>query len=329
MSNYRRSAVLLLIAALAPGGASATVIFSDIELTARTDTRGGPAPVVVDSDVETIPNEGAGDVEALSRAGGDPFPNQPNTVGSAFASAAQLALGPGGILPGVGVNGFFLRNALFPPHTLLATASIKQSINNDSTTVTESLVGNIFIPEPTMRFFGVGDSFPDGVDLDRDASAFVQARLETKHTNIFGTIVEDTLLDYGMLAFRDPSTGVFSAKFTDGGLPLTRFEEPDGSFVFRLPELKLENFDLPDVGPSEMLEVNYIFTASAQTGFGETGIFAAIGDPFDLSGSGASFNVTVGDVDQPGPVPGIPAPNTLAVLGLGLILLSMSAKGSP
>jgi len=315
MNKRSLSGVVLLIAVLMPGSASAALIFSDIEL--AVSTRGsGPGVVVPDSELLAIPPGGSGGAEALTRAGGDPFPNQPNTVGSAFASAAQIALG-GSILPGVGANGFFVRNAL---HTLFAEASIKQTITNSSPDA-GSVLGNFFIPEPTMRFFGVGDFFPGGADPARDASAFVQARLDIKHTNVFGTIVEETLIDYGMLAFRDPQTGVLSAKTTDGGLRLTRGQEPDGSFVFRMPELKLVNIALPEVGPRETLEVTYIFTAAASTGFGETGVFAAIGDPFNLGTSGGNFAL------QPGASPSaIPEPGTMATLCVGFMVLGVCAR---
>ena len=70
------------------------------------------------------------------------------------------------------------------------------------------------------------------------------------------------------------------------------------------------------------MEVNYVFMASASTGFGETGIFAAIGDPFNLSGGGGSFTLQVGDPVGPGTGSNIPEPSTLALLGLSLFLIS-------
>jgi hypothetical protein len=310
---------LLLIAALTPGLASAAVIFSDVTLTAETSTRGESLPVVADSKSQTISNGGSGGIEALSRAAGDPFPNQPNTVGSAFASAAHLALG-GDILPGVGANGFFLRNAL-PPNALFAQAEIKQTITNDSTTETESLLGNFFIPQPTTRFFGVGDFFPGGADPLRDAFGFASALLETRLTRPDGSIGGGILVSYGLRTFRDPQTGVFSAESLDGR-ELPRGEGPDGSLIFLLPELNLQDFNLADLGPGDILEVTYVFTALASTGFGETGVFAAIGDPFNLSaGGGGSFDIQVGDAPS-----AVPEPGTVATLGLGLIVLGIAAR---
>jgi len=66
----------------------------------------------------------------------------------------------------------------------------------------------------------------------------------------------------------------------------------------------------------------------ARTGFGETGIFAAIGDPFNLSGAGGSFTLRVGDPAGPGTGSGgsIPEPGTLALLGLSLFLISVPAR---
>jgi hypothetical protein len=327
MKSHSRCAVLLLIAALTPFPASAALIFSDMFFAADTRAATQLLPTVSDSDTEDVPNEGAGAVNALSRASGAPFPNLPNSVGSAFASATLLTFGGGSILSGVGVNGFFLRNSL-PPNDLNATAVIAQTITNDSTTDTESLLANFFIPAPTMQFFGVGDFFPGGVDPARDASALVQALLFTNLTRADGSFGgQNGILDYGMKTFRDPRTGVFAATaLSSDSEGLARFDEPDGAFGFRLPELTVEDLALPDIGPGEILEVVYVFTATASTGFGETGIFAAIGDPFDLSASGGRFDLQVGGAIDPGPGPGIPAPGTLPVLGLGLCLLGISTR---
>ncbi len=329
MSNYSPSAVLLLTAALAPFPVSAALIFSDMDFVADTRATTQLLPPVEDTDSELVPNEGAGAVNALTRAIGArpaPFPNLPNSVGSAFASATLLTLGGGSILSGVGANGFFLQNSL-PPNDLVAFALIHQTITNDSTTDTESVLANFFIPAPTMQFFGIGNSFPAGADPLLDASGFVQALLVADLKRADGSSGgREVILDYGMETSRGP-TGVFSAfPLSSDSVGLTRFDEPDGSFGFRLPALTVQDLALTDIGPGESLDVFYQFKANAQTGFGETGIFAAIGDPFDLSGSGVRFDLQVADADAPDPVPGIPAPNTVAVLGLGLVLLSMSAR---
>lgn len=324
MNSQIRSAILVLVAALAPGSVSAALIFSDLFFSASTEAHTQLPPPVIDSNTEFIPNQGPGAVEALSRANGAPFPNLPNSVGSAFASAAQLTFAGGVILTGVGVNGFFLRNSL-PPNKLLALAFNSQTITNNSTTDTESLLVSFFIPAPTMQFFGVGDSFPGGADLARDASALVEAELFTNLTRADGSRVQEIILTYGMQTFRDPRPGgAFSAiPRSSDSVGLTRFDEPDGSFGFALPELLLEDVLLPEIGPGESLEIVYTFSASASTGFGETGIFAAIGDPFNLSTSGARFNIQVGDPIDPGPGPGVPVPvpATWSLLAAGLLAL--------
>ena len=331
MNSRTCPAILALLAALAPGAASAALIFSDEKYTAFTNATTQLLPAVTGFDSKTVPFGSPASVLALSRspAGGQPFPNIPTSQTTAFASAAQLTLGGGNVLTGVGANGFFLRNSL-PPNTLEAGATYAVTITNTSTTATESLVADIFIPTPTLQFFGnIGNFFPVGADPARDASARVQARVITKITHPDGSIVEDVLVDYGMFTFRNPQTGVFGAlPLSSDSVGLTRFDEPDGSFGFQLPELDLEGVTFPDLanlGPGDIMEFSYDFFAMASTGFGETGVFAAIGDPFNLSASGARFNLQIGNLVNP-PVPGVSEPNTLAVLGLGLVMLGISAR---
>ena len=325
MSNYSRSAALLLIAALAPGSVSAQDLFgielSEVELNAFASVSTQLEPIKTDSDPKSAPKGVTNNVEALVRARGIPFPNLLNSVGSAFASSAEDNNG----LFGVGVNGFFFTNSL-PPDALLASVTLSQTFTNNSE-IDVSLFAGVTIPAPTVQLFGVGDFFPAGVDPRRDVTASVGGSILTKITHPDGSIVEDTPLDYGFHIFRDKFSGALFANDSDGA-PVSRFEEPDGSFGFQLPNFHEENVEVGTFGPGDILEFTLEYFATASTGFGETGIFAAIGDPFDLSASGASFDLEVGDVDQPGPVPGIPAPNTLAVLGLGLVLLSMSARRS-
>jgi hypothetical protein len=321
-------AAVLLFAAFAPIEGRAALVFSDVFHSATTQARTQLSPPVDDFDSEFIPHQGAGGVEALSRANGTPFPNLPNSVGSAFASAAQLTLGGGNVLSGVGVNGFFLRNSL-PPNDLLAQATTSQTITNNSTTDTEILLADLFIPTPIMQFFGVGDFFPGGADPARDAFGFVEAELSVNLTLADGSSGgRFVLFTYGMNTFRDPLRG---GQFTavprsSNSVGLTQFDEPDGSFGFRLPEVLLQDVPLAGIGPGESLEVNYVFLASAKTGFGETGIFAAIGDPFNLSGGGGSFTLQVGDPVGLGTGSNIPEPSTLALLGLSLFLISVPAR---
>ena len=219
-----------------------------------------------------------------------------------------------------------MRNAL-PPHSLNATAIMFQSITNDSSTVTERLLAeSLIIPAPTMRFFGVGNFFPAGADPARDAFGSVNAFLNATLIRADQTLgFTGDILEYGMRTFRDPQTGVFSAtplSPESAGL-ITEFVEPDGAIVFRMPELVKVDLALADIGPGETLELRYVFNAAGNTGFGETGFFAQIGDPFDLSANGARFDFQVGSAPPPSAAP---EPGTMATLGLGLVVLGISAR---
>lgn len=322
-------AILALTVALAPGAASATLIFSDMNFVADTLFVTGFSPEVRNAESVLVPNQGAGGANALTLAPGALFPNVPvaSNINSAFASASfETALGDF-LLSGVGVNGFFLRNAL-PPNQLNATAFMTQRITNDSSTVTERLFADLIIPAPTMRFFGVGDSPPSLPD-QRDALGLVNVFLNAKLKRPDGsTAFDGDLLNYGMETFRDPLRQLrFSVRpLNSASVGFTEFVESDGSVVFRLPELVKVDFALADIGPGETLELFYAFVAFGSTGFGETGFFNAIGDPFNLSASGARFELQVGNVVNPDPVPGVSEPNTLAVLGLGLVMLGVSVR---
>ena len=181
----------------------------------------------------------------------------------------------------MGVNGFHFQNSL-PPNRYFASGRWTQTLTNDST-VTQVSNAAISVPAPTIRFFGVGNSFPVGADPDLDATASVNIRLTSKLTHADGSVVETVLFDYGMHTLRAPIVGVLLADPTDDALGnLSRFDEPDGSFGFRLLPV-LKNFSFGAVRPGESLEFGYDYFATASTGFGETAVFAAIGDPFDLT----------------------------------------------
>jgi hypothetical protein len=317
--NQRISyAVLLLGAALAPPSVSADLIETEVFLDAFGSFAGrlqGPG----DTDTKLAPFGSLTRAEVLvlnDRVQGVPFPNLPTTQTRPFASAVATANG----FFGVGVSGFFFQNSL-PPNEIVAEGAIAHAITNDSgSTVPVTL--DFFIPGPTVRFFGVGNSFPPGADPQLDAFARVEIDLsvEIRHRNFTKTVV--TGLEYGFQVTRGiPGPFLLPFPTRDGVGLVTRFDEPDGSFGFRLPD-----FPGPiqaTLGPGDTLDYRYDFIAEARTGFGETGVFAAIGDPFNLSMGGGRFDIQVG------PAAAIPEPGTLATLGLGLIVLGIFVRRRP
>jgi hypothetical protein len=317
MTNRMSQAALLLIASLAPVSASAAPIeFSDVRVSARATFSSQRVPEKSDVDITVAPpNELLRAAQALV-IDGLPFPNQPNSQNAGFASSSGVV---GGLF-GVGVNGFHFQNSL-PPNRYFASGTWTQTMTNNSA-VTQVSTGTISVPAPTIRFFGVGNSFPSGADPDLDASASVNIRLFSILTRADGSEVETVHFDYGMQIVRDPFFGALLPDPTDDALgALSRFDEPDGSFGFRLLPV-VRSFSFGSVRPGESLEFGYDYFAQASTGFGETGVFAAIGDPFQLSTDGGSFEFHVADAGAPSQVP---EPGSVAMVGIGLAVLSIFA----
>lgn len=306
LTNLKTAAVLLLTIAAAPLSAAADgVDSSDVQMTAFASFTTQRQPDRTDFDAKSSPPGGPVKVEAFVPAG-IPFPNIGQTQG--FASSAASADN----FYGVGVNGFFLPSAL-PPHNLEASGTFLSNIVNNSST-TENLSVSSFIPGPTIQFVGqVGNNFPVGADPARDIAGVVSVRMLTTLTRVDGSTVETVHLDYGMRAVRDPATGRMMAIPSRDAAGLTT-DEGLGFFTYRLPDLTLNDFSLGALAPGETLGFSYDYFAQASTGFGEIGVFAAIGDPFNLSTGGGRFNVRVID-SAANPVP---EPATMFLLGAGL-----------
>jgi hypothetical protein len=306
-------AVSLLATVTVPVSVHAdSIVLSDVGITARATFSSQRVPEKSDFDSKTAPPDELLQAARALVIDGLPFPNQPNSQNAGFASSAGVV---GGVF-GVGVNGFHFQNSL-PPNRYFASGRWTQTLTNGST-VTQVSSATISVPAPTIRFFGVGNSFPVGADPDLDATANVDIRLTSKLTHADGSVVETVLFDYGMHTLRAPISPIISVLLavpTDDALGnLSRFDEPDGSFGFRLLPV-LKEFSYGAVRPGESLEYGYDYFATASTGFGETAVFAAIGDPFDLNLGGGSFSVRFDD-DVPGT--NVPEPGSLALMTLGL-----------
>jgi hypothetical protein len=306
----RFASSLLAAMTLSPLAAQAgDVTMSDVSITARaTFSSQRVQPEISDFDSKTAPPDQLLQAAQALVKDGLPFPNQPNSQNSGFASSAGVV---GGVF-GVGVNGFHFENSL-PPNRYFASGTWSQTLTNDSlTSMTSS--GVISVPAPTLRFFGVGNSFPTGANPDLDATAAVSIRLTTTLTRADGSTVEKVIFDYSMHTLRAPIVGVLLADPSDDALgALSRFDEADGSFGFRLLPVAM-SFSFGTVAPGESLRFGYDYFATASTGFGETAVFAAIGDPFDLS-TGGSFGVQIF------PVSGVPEAASLVLTAAGLAVL--------
>ena len=316
VTNRVPQAALLFIAGVTPVSMPASTIdASDVRISARATFSSQQVPEKSDIDVKVAPPDQLLQAARALVIDGLPFPNVPNSQGAGFASSAGVV---GGVY-GVGVNGFHFLNAL-PPNRYFASGTWTQTLTNNST-VTQVSTGTISVPAPTIRFFGVGNSFPPGANAGLDATAAVNIRLFSILTRTDGSEEETVHFDYGMHTFRDTISGALLANPTNDALgALSRFDEPDGSFGFRLLSV-IRGFSFSSIRPGESLEFGYDYFAQASTGFGETGVFAAIGDPFNLNGAGGQFEFQVGDASN-----SVPEPGSLTTFGIGLFALGIFAR---
>jgi PEP-CTERM motif len=322
MNTPIRLAALSIIAVLVPCTASADDIDrSDVSLTVATSYSNQSHPEVVVPDAKTVPPFSL--LEARALIHGDGVPLRPSSQTEAFASAAVDASGHFG----VGISGIFLQQSL-PPNHLLATGAYSQTFTNTGSVDTVSMFLDMFIPRPTIELFGVGDFFPVGRDPGLDVTAKVDTLIVATITHPDGSVDSNVVLDYGMTVSREGgsgSSGKLGAVLSRdaSAFQLTQnIDEPNGFFEFELDALQLQHFFVGDLGPGDRLAFAYSFIAQGDTGFGETGVFAAIGDPFDLSTGGGSLAF---QFDAP---TAVPEPGTWALLAIGLLALRFGARSN-
>jgi hypothetical protein len=314
---------LLLGVAMSLPLSAATVDISDLELSATANFAKIPVFSETDFDSISVPfGDPIGEVEALVRAGGGflpggAFPDIPNTVGESFASAAGDARGNFA----VGVRGEFGGNSE-PPNLLTAIASSVLSFTNDTGSDIRPTI-DFLIPAPTLRFFNAGRLFTPGTEA-RDPKAFALAQIITFNKHADGTSDDVIAFEYGLETFRDPLDGEFEAIASGASAPFPRTDFGFLDFGFQLPEISLDDFALGTVANGDTFTVTLNYVAQASTGFAETAIFAAIGDPFDLDVGGGRFELELGavDVDPPPPAPSpVPLPAGLLLVASGLAAL--------
>jgi hypothetical protein len=312
-----------LIAALAPSLLSAATVDAPESLLtafAEFDTQALGSPLTdFDSDIGSSTTLFG--VEALVSGFAPAFPGQPNSVGTGFASAAGDSSGSFG----VGVNANFGPSARPRPHSMLASGTLTQDLLNDTDEV-RTFGARFFIPAPVIVLAGqIGDFFPVGVDPALDVNAEVLARIVTKVTRTDGSFDEQVVFEYGMKTGRNAAGELGVTTTLGAGDP--EVVEDIGFFSFVLPEQSLDADTIAVVGPGDSITLDFQYFALGGTGFGETAVFAAIGDPFDLSSGGGriEFVQDGGGVAPPPPAP-IPLPTTLPLLATGLAALAFARR---
>jgi PEP-CTERM motif len=321
-------AAATIVAALAPTHiTAATVDF--ITVTTEADFIEGGLLIGPDVDTQTgLANGPVVEAESLVLTTGNFVPGIPNSVGTGFGSAVGDSVGNFG----VGVNSVAFRNAS-PASTTTAKGSILLVGRND-TSVPVSLLASFFIPAPVIFLSGGGLSVNPNIDPFLDFNALVDASVNLSVNRAVGPDEEISVLQYGMIAQRSPVTRVMDVLVDPGTVGLT-IDRSGSSVRADLPSLTITNQIIATLDPGDeyLLDLSYI--AFGRTGIGETGYFAAIGDPFDIVSGGGSLSVAFGDVGapvdptdpiDPAPVdPTVPAPvplpGTLMLFASGLLAL--------
>ena len=299
MNHRILSAAWLLIAALAPASVSAEPFeLSDMTITSLAiyTTQGQPTRKA--SETKTAPVGSLTQAEVLVLADGIPVPNVPTSQTRAFASSAGDVNG----FFAVGVNGFFAESS-FPPNVSAAVGETLQFVGNTSAS-TVGVTLDFTIPAPTIQLFEGPESPPLGVGAQQHVAASVGVKLQTTVFHPDGTSDAVFNLDYGFRVFRDAASGqLVEEPLRDGAGLLSRRVQPDGSVRFQLPELVETGFRLADLGPGDRLAWGYLYFANASTGLGDAGVFAAIGDPFNLSTGGGRIELQAADALPPSDCP--------------------------
>ncbi len=306
------------LCALAPNALSAATLLSLLtaDLDAITRLSLGTAPLISDFEEKTVLINGLQEVEAFVPAGFD-FRERPSPSNPGFGSAQGDAFGNFG----VGANSFFL-SAGAPPFITRASGFFEQNILND-TSEEITLGTSISIPTPVIQLAGqIGNFFPPGRDPEADIAAEVSARIVATVTRLDGSTEESLLLDYGMKVERDPTDGQIKPTLSRDAQGLVA-NEGAGFFFYELAAFDGNFGTIAVLAPGESLKLDFQYFARVTNGTGESGVFAAIGDPFDINASGGRFGFAVledGGLEPP-PAP-VPLPAGLPLLAAGLAALA-------
>lgn len=120
------------------------------------------------------------------------------------------------------------------------------------------------------------------------------AQITTSIRRLDRSLETAVLLDYGMRVARDPSTGLFTPTLSPDACSLTVRAE-FGRFPYDLVALDASFDAFATLAPGESGAISFDYFARAKNGVGETGYFAAIGDPFHITGSGGRWGFNTVD----------------------------------